>query len=68
MLTVSELNDLSVEDLKKQLLELRETQFKLRLQKANGSLEKMNQFKLVRRSIARVKTIMTQKAGLKDDK
>ncbi len=63
MLTANELNELSVEQLNNELLDLREKQFKLRFQRANGSLEKTDEFKKVRRSIARIKTIITQKAG-----
>ncbi|MCP5079043.1 MAG: 50S ribosomal protein L29, partial [Psychromonas sp.] len=37
-------------------------QFNLRMQHSTGQLEKTDQLKKVRRSIARVKTILTQKA------
>ncbi|WP_367606519.1 50S ribosomal protein L29 [Legionella sp. W05-934-2] len=63
MLTAQELKELSVEQLNKELLDLREKQFKLRFQRANGSLERTDEFKRIRRSIARIKTIITQKAG-----
>ena len=63
MLTTQELKELSVEKLNEELITLREKQFKLRFQRANGNLEKSDEFKKVRRTIARIKTIITQKAG-----
>ncbi|WP_419420012.1 50S ribosomal protein L29 [Legionella sp. D16C41] len=58
-----ELRELSVEKLKEELLDLRKAQFKLRMKKANGLLEKTHPIKETRRAIARVKTIMTEKVG-----
>ena len=59
----SELRDKSAEDLNKQLLSLREEQFKLRMQKATGQLGQTHLLKQNQRDIARVKTVLTQKAG-----
>lgn len=59
----TELKDKSVEELNAELLNLLREQFNLRMQHSTGQLEKSHQLKLVRRSIARVKTILTQKAG-----
>ena len=59
----SELRDKSVEDLNKQLLTLREEQFKLRIQHATGQLGQNHLLRQTRRDIARVKTLMTEKAG-----
>ncbi|STX50266.1 50S ribosomal protein L29 [Legionella busanensis] len=59
----SELRKLSQEQLNEELLDLRKLQFKLRMQKANGLLEKTHPIKETRRAIARVKTIMTEKVG-----
>jgi large subunit ribosomal protein L29 len=58
----SELRDKSVEDLNKQLLELREEQFKLRMQKSTGQLGQTHLLKANQRDIARVKTVLQQKA------
>ncbi len=58
----AELKDKSVEELNAELLNLLREQFNLRMQHATGQLEKTDQLKKVRRSIARVKTILTQKA------
>ena len=59
----SELRDKSVEDLNKQLLELREEQFKLRMAKSTGQLGQSHLLKTTQRDIARVKTVLAQKAG-----
>lgn len=59
----SELREKSVEDLNKQLLELREEQFKLRMQNATGQLGQSHFLKKTQRDIARVKTVLTEKAG-----
>ena len=58
-----ELRDKSVTDLEKDLLSLREEQFKLRMQKATGQLGQTHLLKQNQRDIARVKTVLTEKAG-----
>jgi len=63
MKNLSELRAMSADELNKELLETRKDQFKLRLQKASGSLEKTHQFGIVRKYVARIKTILTEKAG-----
>ncbi len=63
MKKTDELKKMTVEELQTELLSLRKDQFALRMKKANGSLEKNHLVTMVRRSIARVKTIMTEKAG-----
>jgi large subunit ribosomal protein L29 len=59
----SELREKSSEDLNKQLLTLREEQFKLRMQKATGQLGQTHLLKQNQREIARVKTVLNEKAG-----
>ena len=59
----SELREKSVEDLNKDLLSLREEQFKLRMQKSTGQLGQSHLLKQNQRDIARVKTVLSQKAG-----
>lgn len=53
----------SVEELNDELVNLLGEQFKLRMQAATGQLQQTHQAKQVRRDIARVKTILTEKAG-----
>ena len=51
----------SVEELNNELVNLLGEQFKLRMQTATGQLQQTHQAKQVRRDIARVKTILTEK-------
>ncbi|MEH6544505.1 MAG: 50S ribosomal protein L29 [Porticoccaceae bacterium] len=63
----SDLNKLSAEELQAALLEQRERQFKLRMQKATGQLNGDHEVKQARRNIARIKTVLSsiknEKAG-----
>ena len=59
----SELREKSVEDLGKDLLTLREDQFKLRMQKSTSQLGQSHLLQQNQRDIARVKTVLTEKAG-----
>lgn len=59
----SELRAKSAEDLGKQLLTLREEQFKLRMQRVTGQLGQTHLLQQNQRDIARVKTMLTEKAG-----
>ncbi len=56
------LRDLSDNDLYAKLLELRKEQFHLRMRKANGALDKTHQVTFLRKSIARIKTLMAEKS------
>jgi large subunit ribosomal protein L29 len=62
-MTAKELREKSIDDLKKELLDLLKEQFNLRMQKANEQLNRHTQLKSVRRNIARVKTIINEKKG-----
>ncbi|WP_373020755.1 50S ribosomal protein L29 [Thiomicrorhabdus sp.] len=62
-MTAKELHDKTVEELKAELIELLKEQFNLRMQHATGQLSNSAQLKTVRRSIARVKTIIRQKVS-----
>ncbi len=59
----SELKAKSVEELNAELLGLLREQFNLRMQSATGQLAQTHLLKSVRRDIARVKTILAEKAG-----
>ncbi len=52
-----------VEELNQELLGLLREQFNLRMQKGTGQLSQPHRVKAVRRDIARIKTILEQKAG-----
>ena len=56
-----ELRAKSDDDLRKELLDLHREAFNLRMQRGIGQLPRPSQFKAVRRSIARVKTILSER-------
>ncbi len=58
---VSEVRDLTEDQLKDRLAQLKKEQFNLRFQKATGQLEKTARVRENRRDIARVKTILKEK-------
>jgi large subunit ribosomal protein L29 len=51
--------------LNKELVDLLKAQFSLRMQKATQQLQNTSQIRKVRRDIARVRTVMTEKAAAK---
>jgi large subunit ribosomal protein L29 len=55
-----ELRKKSVTELTDELLNLRREQFNLRMQQATGQLVRSDQYRRVRRDIARVKTVMRE--------
>ena len=59
---------MNAEELQSELLSLRRSQFDFRIKKASGALEKTHPLNQLRKNIARVKTLMTQKAGTSDVK
>ena len=60
-----DLRSQSVEELNKELLELRRAQFGLRMQLATQSLTKHSEIERVRRQIARVHTFLNAKSKSK---
>ncbi|MEM8785656.1 MAG: 50S ribosomal protein L29 [Pseudomonadota bacterium] len=59
---ISELRDLSDDQLSDELLKLKKEAFNLRFQQASGQLENTARMRLVRRTIARVQTLMSERA------
>lgn len=59
----SEVRDMTPDQLEDELLKLKKTQFNLRFQGASGQLEKIHQMRQVRRDIARIKTIQSQRTA-----
>jgi large subunit ribosomal protein L29 len=59
----SELRAKSVDELKAELLSLLKAQFALRMQHATQQLAKNSELKKVRRDVARVRTILQEKAA-----
>lgn len=59
----SELRGKSPEELNAALLGELETQFKLRMQRSTGQLNETHGMKIARRNVARIKTILSEKAN-----
>jgi large subunit ribosomal protein L29 len=53
----------SPDELKDMLIALRREQFNLRFQRATGQLESTNRIRVIRRDIARIKTILGERAA-----
>lgn len=62
----SELREKQLPDLNKELVSLLKTHFSLRMQLATQQLSNTRQLKLIKRDIARVKTVITQKQANHD--
>jgi large subunit ribosomal protein L29 len=59
----NELRDKTSEDLEAALIEELKQQFNLRMQLSTGQLNESHKVKQTRRNIARIKTVLNQKAG-----
>ena len=57
---LSDLRALSEDQLSDELLKLKKEQFNLRFQRATGQLENSSRVRVVRRDVARVKTLAAQ--------
>ena len=61
----TELRELSTTELVTRKRELKDELFHLRLQKASGQLEKPSQFRTLRREVARIETLVTERTRAK---
>ena len=59
---IDELKNKTLDQLNSILMDLKKESFNLRFQKANGQLDNTSRVKIVRRSVARIITLMKQKA------
>jgi large subunit ribosomal protein L29 len=57
----SKLRDLSVDQLQAEAADLASQLFRLRFQKATGQLENVLKIRQIRRDLARVKTVLTER-------
>jgi large subunit ribosomal protein L29 len=62
MMKATDLRTKNVDELNNELIELRRAQFSLRMQSATQQLNKPDQILKTRRNIARVKTVLAEKA------
>jgi large subunit ribosomal protein L29 len=58
----SDLRAMSPDQLSDELVKLRKEQFNLRFQKATGQLEKTARVRVVRRTIAKINTVLGEKS------
>lgn len=65
-MSTGDLRQLSIDELKAKLNDFHKELFKLRIAKSNDSeFKQIHMFKLVRRNIARVKTLLVEKQSTK---
>ena len=60
-MNTQELRNKSTKELQEELLSLRKEQFNLRMQKATGQLARASEVQKVRKTIARLKTVLNEK-------
>ncbi len=63
-MNAQELRDKTPDQLREELSNLKKEAFNLRFQQATGQLENTARMRSVKRDVARVKTVLTQKAAL----
>jgi len=59
----TDLRDLGSDELEQKAREIEDQLFKLRMQKAMGQLEAAHKVSSVRRDLARIRTVLREKAG-----
>lgn len=62
-MTIDDVRRLSADEIADRLLSLKKEQFNLRFQAATGQLEKTHRVEVIRRDIARIKTVLRAKAA-----
>ena len=62
-MNAQELRDKTPDQLRDELVNLKKEAFNLRFQQASGNIENTARMRIVRRSVARVMTILNQKAA-----
>ena len=62
-MTINEIRELSLEELEVNVNELKQELFNLKFQKTLGQLQNTAKIRDVKRTIARLKTVVTEKTG-----
>lgn len=62
-MNAKDLSEKSVDELNAELITQLQAQFKLRMQSSTGQLNQTHLLKQARRDVARIKTVLKQKAG-----
>ena len=63
MIKTTEIRKMTVEEINKKIVDLKEELFNLKFQAALGNIEKPARMNEIKRTIARMKTILTEKAN-----
>lgn len=58
---VNEIRNLTTEEINKKIEEIKEELFNLRFQQASGNLEKPSRIRELRRTVARLKTVLVER-------
>ena len=66
-MTINEIRELSLEELEVKVNELKQELFNLKFQKTLGQLQNTAKIRDVKRTIARLKTVVTEKTGKEED-
>jgi large subunit ribosomal protein L29 len=64
-MNIEDVRRLTPDEMTDQLLSLKKEQFNLRFQAATGQLEKTHRVQVIRRDIARIKTILRDRTAVK---
>lgn len=62
---INEIRKLSTSDIDKKILETKKELFDLRLKQATGNLDKPHQINKLRKTVAKLKTVLKEKGGTK---
>ena len=62
---IADVKAMTADQLKDEVLKLKKEQFNLRFQRATGQIENTAQIRRIRRDIARLKTVASQRAAAK---
>ena len=62
-MNVKEIRDLSNDELEKEVTSLKEELYNLRFAQATGKLENPSRIKDIKKTIARIKTVLTERAN-----
>ena len=57
----NDIRKMSVEDIEKKIVEVKNELFELRMKQATGNLEKPHMINKLRKDVARMKTVLTEK-------
>ena len=59
----NEIRNMSTEDINKKIVELKDELFDLRMKQATAQVEKTNRINEIRKTIARMKTVINEREG-----